>query len=88
MEILGPNGGERTDRLAECLSSLFKDREGVRVTRPTRHGEVRVKGLVDPLTQSDVADALAVAGACDKRMVRTGEIRFSSSGVRNSMGGP
>lgn len=48
------------DRLAGCLAAHFGDR--VRVARPQKYGEIRVKGLVTSITREDVVSSLATRG--------------------------
>ncbi|KOB52177.1 Gag-like protein, partial [Operophtera brumata] len=57
-------------RLTEELNA-----EQVRVSRPVTTTELRVSGIDDSVTVSEVAAAVARAGACEVATVTCGEVR-------------
>lgn len=63
------------------FSQKFKEalegREGVRVTRPYIKGELRIRGLDESVTTTEVMAEIAKKGGCEVSEIKTGEIRFS-----------
>ena len=55
----GPESRAKADKLAEKLSAVFAD--NVKVSRPSKAAEVRVSGLDDSATPTEVAEELARA---------------------------
>ena len=78
--IPGPDSQEKADTLAVALGAATLGR-GVRVTRPQRWGEVRVRGLTELATPAMVRDAMAAAGECAVGDVHVGEFRRDNAGL-------
>lgn len=67
-EIGGPENVRKADALAERLREILKDKEGVRITRPTQTTEVRIRDLDDSVESADsVVAAVASAGGYRRR---------------------
>ena len=64
----------KADTFAGHLREIFAGNSEVRVARPVKMADVRISGLDDLVTPSEVALAVANGGGCDKDDVRTGEI--------------
>ncbi|XP_032683373.1 uncharacterized protein LOC116849850 [Odontomachus brunneus] len=75
LEIPGPEGHARADALANKMAALFVDKEDVRIARPTKRADIRVRDLDDAATVEDVISAVAVAGGCGPGDLKAGEIR-------------
>ncbi|KOB70943.1 putative 50 kDa protein in type I retrotransposable element R1DM [Operophtera brumata] len=58
LEVPGEDSGPKADALAEKLRELF-DEDILRVTRPVKCAELRVAGLDDSVTETDVVEAIA-----------------------------
>lgn len=67
------------DRLAGRLAAHFGNR--VRVTRPQKYGEVRVKGLVTSIVREDFISSLATGGACRQEEIKMGAFCFFPANV-------
>ncbi|XP_012280816.1 uncharacterized protein LOC105699940 [Orussus abietinus] len=80
LEVPGPDSVQKAGQLKERLKAVFKEEE-VRVVRPTKMAEVRVRDLEDSVTPPEVANAIAQSGDCDPGDVRVGVIRPSPSGL-------
>lgn len=67
------------DRLADRLSAHFRDK--MKVTRPRKFGEVRIRGLVASVARGDVLSSLTACGKCRQEDVRIGDFRLSPAGI-------
>ncbi|XP_012227645.1 uncharacterized protein [Linepithema humile] len=76
-EILGPNSQKRANRLAQKMCSLFADRPEIRINRPQKMGEIRIRDLVPSATAESVAQAVAEKGRCSPTEVKVGDIKPS-----------
>lgn len=74
MEIPGPDGQTNTDKLASRLKNEVGG--GVKISRPTKFGEIRVSGIDVSLTPADLAKHLAASGHCEPLLplVRSGTL--------------
>lgn len=77
--VLEIPGGAVVDQLAGRLSILFGDR--VKMARPQKFGELRIKGLVASIAREDLVFSLATGGRCRREEVRVGEIRLTPAGI-------
>jgi len=75
LEIPGGDGTIRADALARELREALNDREGVRITRPIKTAELRVKDLEDSVSAAEIAEAIADQGQCEIGDIRVGPIR-------------
>ncbi|XP_026830883.1 actin cytoskeleton-regulatory complex protein PAN1-like [Ooceraea biroi] len=82
-EIPGPESVTKADELASRLVKVFEG-SGVRVTRPLKKAELRVRRLDDAATEESVSRAVAAAGGCDPRDVEVGPIQRSPDGLGTS----
>ncbi|XP_026825056.1 actin cytoskeleton-regulatory complex protein PAN1-like [Ooceraea biroi] len=82
-EIPGPESATKADELASRLEKVFEG-SGVRVTRPLKKAELRVRRLDDAATEESVSRAVAATGGCDPRDVEVGPIQRSPDGLGTS----
>lgn len=80
LEVPGANSGQRADALASKMREVLHGREGIRVDRPKKMAEVRVRGLEWSIIPSEVATAIAEKGGCSPSDVQTGSIRRAPRG--------
>ncbi|EZA57632.1 hypothetical protein X777_00732 [Ooceraea biroi] len=73
----------KADELASRLEKVFEG-SGVKITRPVKKAELRVRRLDDAATEESVSRAVAAAGGCDPRDVETGPIQGSPDGLGTS----
>lgn len=71
-EVGGPDNKRKADALAEKISEVLENKEGVRVIRPFPTAEVRIRDLCDATEEEDVRNAVALAGGCDPALVKVG----------------
>lgn len=76
-------GAVKADHLVEVFRGRFAEAK-LRVWRPVKRAEVRVKGLFAPMA-ADVADAFAVAIGCDTGDVQTKALHMLSSGAGGTL---
>lgn len=74
-----PTSAELADRLADSLREVFQRRE-VRITRPSKTAEMRLRGLDNSATAGDVGSALLAMGGVTEGDLRIGVVRRSPSG--------
>ena len=60
-EVRGPENQAKANALAERLTAVFANRDDVTVSRPSKTAEIRVSGLDDSATPTEVAQDLARA---------------------------
>nr|XP_033329818.1 uncharacterized protein LOC117222299 [Megalopta genalis] len=80
LEVPGADGAAKATALAAKMADALAG-TGVKVARPIKKADLRVRGLVDSTTPAEVATAVARVGGCDQGDVRTGGIRSSPSGL-------
>lgn len=80
IEIPGAENVQKADRLQEELGKLFQD-TGVKIARPIKRAEMRIRGLDDSITTVEVAQAVALMGECQIKEIKMGEIKFSPYGL-------
>ncbi|XP_072948380.1 uncharacterized protein [Epargyreus clarus] len=79
LEIPGATSTEKADTLADKLRAALG--EDAVVSRPVKCAELRVSGLDDAVSASEVAAAIARIGGCALASVKTGEIRRDHFGL-------
>ncbi|XP_070171493.1 uncharacterized protein [Polyergus mexicanus] len=77
----GPTASQRADALYADLRRVFAGDEGVRLARPIRKAELRLRGLDRSIAAADIAAAVAGAGACEATDIRVGDIKFPTRGL-------
>ncbi|XP_011859068.1 PREDICTED: caldesmon-like [Vollenhovia emeryi] len=76
-------GGEEAKAKADSLASRIKavaEEKGVRVSRPAKRAEIRMKDLDESVTTEEVRDAVARVGEGPKEEIKVGSIRHTPSG--------
>ncbi|XP_029679589.1 uncharacterized protein LOC115245420 [Formica exsecta] len=77
----GPTSAQRADALSGDLRRVFAGDEEVKIARPVRKAEVRLRGLDRSLRADDIASAVAAKGDCQPGDVRVGDIKFPARGM-------
>lgn len=80
-EISGEDRQTRADAFAKKLAEVLAGKEGVRVSRPYKKGEFRLRGLDEAVTVLEVVEEVAKVGGCKPQEIRTGEVRFETGGM-------
>ncbi|XP_024877239.1 uncharacterized protein LOC112458059 [Temnothorax curvispinosus] len=73
LEVPGEGAKQKADVLARQISAVLEGSE-VRVARPSKSVELRLKGLDDSVTIWEIAAAIAAVGGCEGGDVKVGEI--------------
>ncbi|XP_029670925.1 uncharacterized protein LOC115240097 [Formica exsecta] len=79
IEILGPNGSDRANALAEKLRNVLQDQ--AKVARPIVKGEIRLVGLDDSISENEVACVVTQYGGCKEEEIKVGTIRPMNNGL-------
>jgi len=80
LSVTGKQSVEKTNALADSLSQTFSAIKNVRVHRPMRKGEIRIRGLMSLSSREEILMEVASTGECRLEDLRAGPIRFTSSG--------
>lgn len=75
IEIPGKESDSKAEKLADKLKKIFNNRNDVRVNRPIKMAEIRIKDLDDFITPKEVISAVALNGGCREEEVTAEEIR-------------
>ncbi|XP_011707944.1 PREDICTED: uncharacterized protein LOC105462792 [Wasmannia auropunctata] len=81
VEIPGNDMSPKADTLAAKLQEVFMD-SGVRVSRPSLKGELRLSGLDASISPRELRAAMAEAGGCAADDIRMGHTRATRNGLR------
>lgn len=79
-EIPGEGKEEKADDLARRLREVFAN-EDVRISRPTRRGELRVSNMDDSITAAEVLKRIAQEGGIHPDEIRMGPMRQLRNGL-------
>ncbi|XP_067213178.1 collagen alpha-1(I) chain-like [Linepithema humile] len=72
----GPEAEARADRLTTVLQmTLREDFEGIRVTRPAKRLDLRLKGVEESISEEEIRQAIAAKGGCSESEIRVGPLR-------------
>ena len=78
LEIAGEDRSAKADKLAAKLREVFAKEEEVKISRPQKKAEIRIRGLDISIQPRDVKEAVAAAGGCTADEVKVGEIQRRS----------
>jgi hypothetical protein len=79
LEIPDLVGAKKADRLANKMANLFANAPGIKVARPTKRADLRVRDLHDSATVEDVSKA--EGGGCLPTEVKMEDIQRSPAGL-------
>lgn len=63
------------------MHSLFKGNEEIKIARPIKTAELRIKGLDDSVIAGEVAQAVAKSGGCTVTEVKTRTVSRAPNGL-------
>lgn len=84
LEVPGAENGPKADALASRMREVLQDKEGIKINRPTKTADIRVRGLECSITKEEITEAVAEKGGCRTYEIQTGEIR-RTTGVQGSL---
>jgi len=85
LSVSGRQAVKKAKVLADSLSRTFSATEEVKVGRPMRKGEVRLRGLMSLTSRDEILSEVVSAGGCKLEDLRAGPIRFSSGSSVGTM---
>ncbi|XP_029158606.1 uncharacterized protein LOC114933029 [Nylanderia fulva] len=80
-EISGKDGKKLADAFALELRKSVGGKEGVKVERPTKSAEIRIRGLDDATTPQEIRRVISEIGECEEEGVKVGDIKRTPSGI-------
>lgn len=81
LEIPGDKEGNKADALAGKLTELFAGEESIKITRPYKKAELRIRGLDDSVNTTEIIEALSREGKCSVDQIKLGDIKWSPNGT-------
>ncbi|XP_011859823.1 PREDICTED: uncharacterized protein LOC105557249 [Vollenhovia emeryi] len=81
LEVAGDKKMEKANLLAEHIRKAVGNKEGVRVTRPSKMGEIRIKDLNELVTQAELQEVVAKVGECDGAEIKVGQLKSAPGGM-------
>ncbi|XP_011859459.1 PREDICTED: uncharacterized protein LOC105556953 [Vollenhovia emeryi] len=81
LEIPGENAHAKAETLVQKIREVVGNAEGVRVTRPVKMAELRIRDLDDSINQEEVRGAVERAGLCSGQEIKVGPIRRATNGL-------
>lgn len=79
LELPGTDSSDKADKLAGKLRDALG--EDVKISRPTKRADLRISGLDDSVSPSDVLAEIARKGNCDADSIKVGDIRRGQGGM-------
>ncbi|XP_020297934.1 uncharacterized protein LOC109862322 [Pseudomyrmex gracilis] len=80
LEIPGKDSDAKAEELYKAILPLVVEKGG-RLTRPVKTVELRVRGLDESISQSEVQETVATVGGCAVAAVKVGQPRASPGGL-------
>lgn len=81
LEIPGPDGAEKASVLKDRMAEALREMEGIKVTRPVKMAELRVKDILESTDVNEVRGIISTLGECTAEEVKVGTMRESSNGL-------
>lgn len=75
LEVPGPNGAEKASALKQKMEEVLKDQEGVRVARPVKMADLRVRDLLATVSVQKVRGRFRRWGGAPSK--KSGRARFA-----------
>lgn len=82
LELKGPESNKKADNLVTALRNAFKEYEDVRVSRPIKLAELRIRDLDESVTSEQIQLAVAAIGDCRIEDVRVAPPTLNAGGLR------
>lgn len=80
IEVPGTENGPKADALASRMREVLNGKEGVKVDRPMKTAEIRVRRLEYSITEDEVRQAVAEKAGCKIYEVQAGTIKRTPQG--------
>lgn len=81
LEIPCPDGSEKATVLRDRMAEALQDMGGVKVTRPVKMVELRLKDVLESTDVNEVREVISTVGGCKSEEVRTGSVRALPNGL-------
>ncbi|XP_029161542.1 uncharacterized protein LOC114933231 [Nylanderia fulva] len=77
LSVRGRDSSVKADALAEKMKEVFPSSGTIRVGRPSRTEDIRIKGMMAFVGRQDILDRVASVGGCKAEDLQAGVIRLS-----------
>lgn len=84
LEIPDPDGVKKATTLREKMEIALSDMEGVRVARPVKLADLRIRDMDNSIEEIDFKEAVAKAGGCDPTEIKVGTRRPAPNGLNSA----
>lgn len=81
LEITGPDGREKAILLNKKMEEALKNMEGVKVARPEKMAELRLKDVLDDTDTEEIRKVIVSVGGCRPNEIKFGTTRKSARGL-------
>lgn len=81
LEIPGPNGAQKAADLKTRLEEVLQEVEGVRISRPIKMTDLRIRDIVEPVDLEAIRQAICRDGSCQGEEVKVGSPRRAPNGL-------
>lgn len=81
LEVPGPNSEANADKLATRMRETLAHKEGTRISRPKKMGELRLKGMDESITKDEAMEAVSRIGECPREDIQVGELTRNRAGL-------
>lgn len=81
LEIKDPEGASKARSLKDKMQEVLRGMEGVRVARPVKSMDLRIRDITESITEEDVRQAIVRSGGCSEDEVRVGALQRSLNGL-------
>nr|XP_012217358.1 PREDICTED: uncharacterized protein LOC105669144 [Linepithema humile] len=81
IEIPGEESDLKADMLLSRLRHLFKDTNGVKIRKPIKNSQLKLMGLDDSVSTSEICSILADIGKCSTDSISCSPVRFVRGGL-------
>lgn len=81
LEVPGDKDETKADALADRLREAFAGEDSVKIARPTKCAELRIRSFDESVTKEEVMMAVAEKGSCDILNIKVREILKSPDGL-------
>lgn len=81
-EVPGADSNLKADKLALGMRKALSRKEGIKIQRPIKMAELRLRGLDESVRAPEVIEAIAREGNCEQEEVQLGEMRRTPGKLR------
>lgn len=81
LEIADKDGANKAKSLRDRMQEVLEGMEGVRVTRPLKCSELRIRDILEDTSVEEIQRAIAENGGCEEDEIKVGPLQKSLNGL-------